>query len=367
MKMKFFLLLILLLGMGELYSQNNIALNKDVRFDKIIKSLNNWDMKSAVGELLEISKSTNPADEGFFYFFKASITLNTYIQVDSTQDNNALSYVDSSVKYFERAIITGTTIDFPELYIQNPQQGLDTCAGIIGKRAMQYFISDDPLKAMSHYEKIIDFKPDAPNLLNAALTAMRLTSYKKAEIYFKQSLALDPKNEKAWIGLTETYKRINDTLNAIQTVNNSMQYDSLNRDLLINLYNIAIFSNNQTLIDHTIRRLTVANSTSDYALLLGNLLVTKRDFLKAEPYYLSIKDNEETKCYVLIRFYYNWYLKLYATNLLENLKGNSHTYCSNVVSNEHFIKEKLKKCLTKESTNVQIKAIIDFLNNEFNK
>lgn len=367
MKIKFFLLLIFLLGIGALYSQNNIPQNKDVRFDKIIKSLNNWDMKSAVDELLEISKSTNPADEGFFYFFKASITLNTYIQVDSTHENNALSYVDSSVKYFERAIFTGALIDFPELYIQSPQHGLDTCAGIIGKRAMQHFMGDELLKAMTYYEKIIDFKPDAPNLLNAALTAMKLTSYKKAEMYFKQSLALNPKNEKAWIGLTEAYKRINDTLNAIQTVNNSMKYDSLNRNLLINLYNIAIFSNNQILIDNTIRRLIVADSNSDYGLLLGNLYATKRDFIKAESYYLSMTENEENKCNVLIRFYYNWYLKLYATNLLENLKGNSNTYCSNVVSNEHFIQGKLKKCLAKQSSNVQINAIVDFLNNEFNK
>lgn len=354
----------MIIGMGELSAQDKIS--SDKQFNGIIKALNEWNFKSAVDELVKISTSSNPEDEGAFYFFKANITLCTYIQVDSTHENNALSYVDSSVKYFERAIATGSSVFFPSLYIQTPQQGLDTCAAIINKRAKQYYLKDDLLKAMTLYEKIIEFKSDDATLLNAALTAMKLTSYPKARTYFTRSLELNPKNEKAWIGLTETYKRINDTANAINTAFTSLQYDSTNHNLLINLYNIAIFSNKKETLENAIYRLENSNVNSKYTPTLANLYYITKDFVKAEPYYIASSSNqtEDAKCEIMLKFYFNWYLHLYSSALLNTSKGNSESYSSDILANKKFISKKIEPYITKYYSNNQLKKIVDFLNSE---
>jgi hypothetical protein len=370
---KYSILLILLIYLCSLNaSVNGVKLEQDTaKYNKLVTALSNWNLTEASQELKIIAKSNNPKDEAYFYFFKANILLYTSIQTDSISENPSLPFIDSAVKYFEKAQIIDNKISFNRLYINNSNQGLDTCASIVASVAKRYYLESNYLQATKLYERAVDIRSDNKYLIGAGLSAMMITSYYKAEKYFQQALILNSTNEKVWIYLTETYKRMSDTTKALICSNESVLKNINNVNILLNYFNISVWSNSRNEINHSIHLLDSITKFSDIKVntSIGLYFLSKNNFDRAEKYYLSIankKTNTEST-EIMMKFYYNWFL--YESKLIyfNNSKGNSKKIIDEIIINKNlFLKNKISKYLKLSSTNQNILDIYNFLNLELN-
>jgi tetratricopeptide (TPR) repeat protein len=353
---------------GSLFSQiNEPKVVNMTMYSKIISALDHWDMKSAVDELKVLSKTENPEDEPYFYFFKASITYYTWVQVDSIQESPVLSNIDSAVKYFERALIGNPRIAIPQLYIKSSQDGLDSCANIINQRAKMNFLQEDYLKAMNLYDKILDFSNNPVYLTGAGLTALKVTSFYKAENCFLRAIQYSPKYEKARFGLCETYKRLNDSIKGINAAKDAVLIDSLNKNYLINYYNISAYFKNKDEMKQAIAKLEpYATADQNICSIVANHYILWKDFPRAESYLLTIasKQRENEANATKLKFYYNWFLSLCSYNSLSSDKANSIGFCKKWIGDRMLIRQKAGKLLLINTENAQLQGIIEFLKKE---
>lgn len=367
MKLSFWSILLILvtLNLSRSEAQPYKSIPDSIRFLKITQELQRWNIVAAINELKEISTTQKPSDEAYFYFFKASIVFNTWKQTDSIRENTSLTFIDTAVKYYERALSIDKTIFFNQLYIKSPQIGLDTCASILGQYAKMYFLKQDYLKALSYYEKIIDFKSDPMYLTAAGLTALQLTSYPKAIQYLDQSLQLNPKSEKSWLALIEVYKRQNDTINALETANKALIFDSLNLNFLINYVKLATVYKPEKVISAIIDKLEKFSPKNDLIYItLGNYYLAYKQFDKAELNFLLYA--KKTNPSVMLKFYYNWYLDLYISDLLM-YKANLIDYSASRIRAMIFIQQKIQPYLANSnSQDAEIVQVLDFFKKEFN-
>ncbi len=361
------ILLVLILNVS-LFSQKTESINM-TKYSKIISALEHWNIKSALDELKILSTTDKPEDEPYFYFFKANITYCIWVQADSTNGNSVLKSIDSAVKYFERAMVNNPRIYIPSLYIKSSEEGLDSCAEIFSKKAKAYFLDEEYLKAMNYYDKIIEFNPKPIYLVGAGLTALKVTSYYKAESCFQQALKIQPSYEKAWIGLCETYKKLKNQEKAIETAKNAILVDSLNKTYLINYYQVSNFFKNESEIQNAIRLLELfSNQDGSVNQIIASHYISQQNFEKAELVLFKITskqiDNDISSN--MLKFYYQWFIHLNKEANLFNSKANSFQFSSLWVKNRAFIHQKVKKYLTLKTDDIQLNKIILFFNSEFN-
>ena len=370
MKNKGYLFFLLLMASVSLSANQKMFINQvsppdSVRFAKIISAFQNCDIVSALNELKIIANTRNPEDEAYFNFFKANITFYSWKQIDSTNENTSLVVIDSAVKYYEQALSLNSTINFKRLYINSPKSGLDSCATVLARYAKMYFMNEEYLTAMKYYEKILDFKTDPVYYTSAGLTAYKLTSYPKAQIYLNRALDLNPINEKAWIVLTEAYKSTNDTSNAILSASKALLSDSLNQNLLLNYYNIVSHYNRESEIAGAIKRLEKIRPQNDklYS-ILGTHYLTKKEFVSAERNFIALAQKTGNSDQML-KLYFNWYLYLIETNVLRHQSGNSTDYI--IARNEAvlLIKAKIKPYKLQKSEDRQVQTILQYFAQEF--
>jgi len=364
----FFVLLILVIN-GSLFSQTNEpkVVNMSM-YSKIINALEHWDIKSAVTELKVLSTTENPADEPYFYFFKASITFYSWIQADSVQGNPVLSNIDSAVKYFERALVGNPRIFIPQLFIKSSQDGLDSCSEIMANKAKSYFMNEEYLKAMNYYDKILGFNPKPIYLVGAGLTALKITSFYKAEKCFEQAISIQPTYEKAWIGLCETYKRLNNKNKAIETATKAIIFDSLNKTYLINYYKIASFFKDEIETKIAVEKLEhYLNNDESINQLLANHYISTGNFDKAEKFVLQIAStqSEANRSSSQLKFYYQWFTRLNRDANMLNNKANSKAFMKNWIENRQFIHQKVEKYLNIKTEDSLLKIIVQYFNAEF--
>lgn len=366
MKLSFWSILLILvtLNLSRSEAQPYQSIPDSTRFLKITQELQRWNIVAAINELKGISSTQNPSDEAYFYFFKASIVFNSWKQSDSTRENTSLTFLDTAIKYYERALSIDKTIFFNQLYIKSPQIGLDSCASILGQHAKMYFLQQDYLKALSYYEKIIDFKYDPMYLTAAGLTALQLTSYPKAILYLNQSLQINPKSEKSWLALIEVYKRQNDTLNVLRTIDKALISDSLNLNFMINYVKLISVYKPQNGRSAIINKLEKNSSKNDLIYTtLGNYYFAYKEFDKAElNFLLYAKKNNPS---VMLKFYYNWYLYLYISDLLK-YKANFMDYSASRIRSMIFIQQKIQPYLpVSNNQDPGILQLVDFFKKEF--
>lgn len=336
-----------------------------VRFSKMISALQSWDMVSALNELKNISASTFLEDEAYFNFFKANITFYSWKQVDSTHENTSMAVIDSAVKYYELALAQNPSINIPRLYVQSPQSGLDSCALILSGYAKMYFMNEDYLQAMKYYDKILDFRTDPGYYTSAGLTAFKLTSYSKAELYLNQALSMKPKDEKSWAILTEVYKHTQDTAKAITTSYKAMLSDTLNPNLLLNYYVISSFFNSADHLRDAVGRMEKFHPQNDrFSNTIANYYLAQKKFTLAEPLFfeLSKKANDPS---IMLKLYYNWYLHLVAMNMIEHSSGNSMEFVSQRNKAMSLINEKIKSYRTAKGKDPLVQTILEYFSQEF--
>jgi tetratricopeptide (TPR) repeat protein len=331
----------------------------------MISAFQSWDMVSALNELKNIATSTFLEDEAYFNFFKANITFYSWKQVDSTHENTSMAVIDSAVKYYEYALSLDASISFPRLYVQSSQSGLDSCALILSRYAKMYFMNEDYLQAMKYYDKILDFRTDAGYYTSAGLTAFKLTSYSKAELYLNQALSMKPKDEKSWVILTEVYKHTQDTAKAITTSYQAMLSDTLNPNLLLNYFVISSFFNSADHLRDAVGRMEKFHPQSDkLATTLGNYYLVQKEFSTAEPHFLALSKKVDDAS-VMLKLYYNWYLHLIMTDMIQHPSGNSMEYVSQRNKAMSLIKEKIKPYRSAKSKDPLVQTILQYFAQEF--
>jgi tetratricopeptide (TPR) repeat protein len=340
--------------------------NDTIKYSKILNALHNWKIADASIELKSIAISSNPNDEAYFYFFKGVVTYYSWRQSDSANGNTSLVFIDSAIKYFEKSISINSSISFSKLYINSPKDGLDTCATVLSSNAKMNYLKGDYLKSTKLYEKAVDINGDYNNLIGAGLSSMMLTSYFKAEKYFKMAKEYYPKNEKTWIFLTEVYKRMGDTVNALNVSHESLLKFNNNVNILLNYYNVANWSNIQKEIDQSITKLEDKSVQRNDQLnkILVNYYSKNNDFKKAEPYIIEVSNNIKStneRTEALLVFYYNWYINLLDEICIHYSTGNS-LIRNNQYLLANFVLLKSKPYLAND--NAKMKQICDFLIHE---
>ena len=370
---KYAILLILLIQLGFITASVKVFnIQQDTsKYNKLINALVCWNLTEASQELKTLSISNNPKDEAYFYFFKASILLYTSIQTDSISENPSLPFIDSAVKYFEKAQILNNKINFNRLFINNVNQGLDTCASIISSVAKRYYLEANYLQAAKLYERAVDIRSENRYLIGAGLSAMMITSYFKAEKYFLQSLELNSTNEKTWIYLTETYKRMGDTTKALKCSKDAILKNLNNVNILLNMFNVSIWSNRSKEINHSIELIDSITKLNDIKLntTIGLYFLSNNNFERAEKYYINISNKKTSveSTEIMLKFYYNWFLNETKLIYLNNSKGNTFKNIHEIIVNRNFIlKNKILKYLKFASSNSNIKDVFDFLTFELN-
>jgi len=371
MKNKGFLFFLLLtmsvsLSANHKFMDDQASPPDTVRFSKITSALQKWDIVSAMNELKTISTSGVPEDEAYFNFFKANITFYSWKQVDSTNENTSLAVIDSAVKYYEHAVSLNASIKFDRLYINSSQSGLDSCATILSKTAKMHFMNENYLQAMKYYEKILDFRAEPSYYTSAGLTAFKLTSYTKAELYLNQALSMNPQDEKSWIILTEVYKHTNDTAKALESSYKAMLSDSRNPNLLLNYYNISSFFNREDQVADAIKRMENHSPKNDkFYSVLGNYHLAKKEFLLAEPHFYALSQKNENASAVMLKLYYNWYLHLVVSDMIKHSSGNSTEYVAQRNDAVLLIKNKIKPYKLLSSKDPQVQTILQYFAQEF--
>lgn len=359
--------IITMLLFANLFNSFGQSIADSIKYKNIIHALNAWDIQSSVAELKNMTQSASPNDEAYFYFFKANITLYTWIQVDSTQENNSLAYIDSAIRYYEKSMLLNLNIQFPSLYIKSPIHGLDTCANIIGQRAKMYFLKEEYLKAMNLYDKILGFSNNPMYFTGAGLTALKVTSFHKAENYFLKAIQYSPEYEKPRIGLCEVYKRLNDSIKGVKTAKEAVLSDSLNKNYLINYYNVSAYFKNRDEMNQAIAKLEpYAITDQNIRSLVANHYILSKEFQKAESHVLSIasKQNENDANATRLKFYYNWFLSLSSNNSLSFEKANSIEFCKNWIGGRMLIRQKVGELLLLKTENTQLQGVVEFLKKE---